>query len=454
MFCARAIQASDGVVLILDGSTSSLRSPVEAPVLELEVMLAAACAKPVFVLDGSGGADPLRRLLGAEFFGGAAAAGSGVLPLRGASPAEKIMHLKEILAQTCAGHGAGAAVLAAHVGWEKLFLARPDRLVNTVDDGGNFPFAQSGIDVLGMTSDIDRLLERAEEAFKTDKMAGLVLAWDAIRILSNRPWGATQLESSMALLWLRALSIWGAAMAWLGLFGHSSSAALMTNLACLHIASRFDISATKEGSLIGRHKFLGGLASTYFSLSKLVKSTSIQEAIRAKGIGYANDALVHATGPRERAGVLAVRGPLLLSTRTKSGVIRGFWDLHASIRLNKKAGHGNLRDHGLAASRIQLGAAYKELAKYARNNQIALSKGRAQLEDAYEVLGDAHERCEDVDNGQLLMCMKHLIETRRLQGRESEAIDLWQKAELVAKTAGITDQLRQLADIARTAGWK
>ncbi len=63
--------------------------------------------------------------------------------------------------------------------------------------------------------------------------------------------------------------------------------------------------------------------------------------------------------------------------------------MHASIRLNKKAGHGNLRDHGLAASRIQLGAAYKELAKYARNNQIALSKGRAQLEDAYDDLEEA-----------------------------------------------------------------
>src|SRR5258706_13849969 len=68
MFCARAIQASDAVVLVLDGGKSNPRSRSDAPVLELEVMLAAVCAKPVFVVDGSEGDDPLYQLLGTEFF--------------------------------------------------------------------------------------------------------------------------------------------------------------------------------------------------------------------------------------------------------------------------------------------------------------------------------------------------------------------------------------------------
>lgn len=90
MFCARAIQASDGVVLILDGSASSARSGSDAPVLELEVMLAAACSKPVLVLDGSGGDDPLHQLLGTEFFSSPTGTRTNVLSLRGINPAGKL----------------------------------------------------------------------------------------------------------------------------------------------------------------------------------------------------------------------------------------------------------------------------------------------------------------------------------------------------------------------------
>ncbi|MBP8286958.1 MAG: hypothetical protein KAX57_08985 [Rhodoferax sp.] len=454
MFCARAIQSSDGVVLILDGSQSMSRAEFEAPVLELEVMLTATCAKPVFVVDGSDGTDPLFRLLGTEFFGGSSAVGAKILAIPGIDPVEKIARLKDVLAQTCEGSGGGAAALAEHVGWENLFLARPDRMDAFDEDGGNFPFAKRGLDVPDMmSSDIALLLNKAEESYKTDKMAALVLAWDAIRALSKRPWGTTQLDSTMALLWLRAWSTWGGAMAWLGLFGHSSGAAVTTNLACLKIASRFDVPETGDGGQFATHKFQGGLASTYFSLSKLVKSMPIQAAIRAKGIGYATDALRHATGARAQAGLLAVRGPLYLSTRSPLGVARGFWDLHASVQLHQKASGGAVDDHGLAASRIQLGAAFKELAKRTFRDPISLRIARVQLETAYDVLAAAHTARKEVDIGQLLMCMKHLVETLWLLRRESEAIDLWQKSLTLATTTGISDQLRQLHDIARVTGW-
>ena len=457
MFCARAIQSSDGVVLVLDGSQSMSRIEFEfeAPVLELEVMLAAACAKPVFVVDGSDGTDPLFRLLGTEFFAGASSGGAKILTLAGTGSDEKVACLKEVLAETCEGNGSGAAALAEHVGWEKLFLARPDRMDVFEEDGGNFPFAQRGLDVPDMaSSDIALLLGKAEESYETDKMAALVLAWDAIRALSKRPWGATRLDSTIALLWLRAWSTWGGAMAWLGLFGHSSGAAVTTNLACLKIASRFEVTETRDGGQFAMHTFQGGLASTYFSLSKLVKSTPVQAAIRAKGIGYATSGLRHATGARAQAGLLAVRGPLYLSTRSPMGVARGFWDLHASVRLHKKASGGAADDHGLATSRIQLGAAFKELAKHTHRDPVSLRIGRAQLEAAYDVLAAAHAAGKKSDIGQLLMCMKHLIETLWLLRREPDAIDLWEKAVELATTAGITDQLRQLNDIARTAGWE
>lgn len=455
LFCARAIQSSDAVVLVLDGSGSIARSPSDAPVLELEVMLAAACAKPVFVLDGSDGEDPLFRLLGTEFFSADVGMGAKVFSLRGANHTDKIAHLKEVLAETCEGKGPGASVLSEHVGWEKLFLARPDRLNKIEEDGGNFPFAQRGLSVLDMmSSDIAQLLDKAEKSFENDKMVALVFGWDAIRALSKKPWGEAQLDRTIAQLWLRALSMWGGAMAWLGLFGHSSGAAIMTNLACRRIASRIDIPETRDGGQFAQHKFLGGLASTYFSLSKLVVSTDVQRAIRLKGIGYASEALLRADGPRDQAGLLAVRGPLFLSTRTLTGVARGFWDLRASVQLHKKASSGNPKDHALATSRIQLGAAFKELAKHTYRNRMSLRLGRFQLETAHEVLDDAHTMGNKVDVGQLLMCKKHLVETLWLLGRESEAIDLWRKANSAAIKAGITDQLRQLRDIAKTAGWE
>jgi hypothetical protein len=455
MFCARAIQSSDGVVLVLDGSSPELRGEFEAPVLELEVMLAAACAKPVFVVDGSDGDDPLFRLLGTEFFGGASSNRAKILPLRGTNSDEKVACLKDMLAQTCEGNGSGAVALAEHVGWEKLFLARPDRMDVFEEDGGNFPFVQRGLDVPDTDAvDIALLMDKAEESYKTDKMASLVLTWDAIRALSKRPWGSTKLDSKMALLWLRAWSTWGGAMAWLGLFGHSSGAAVTTNLACLKIASRFDLPETGDGGQFAMHTFLGGLASTYFSLSKLVRSTPIQAAIRTKGIGYATDALRRATGARAQAGLLAVRGPLYLSTRSPLGVARGFWDLQTSVQLHKKASGGAVDDHGLAASRIQLGAGFKEFAKYTLRDPISLRIGRVQLEAAYDVLAEAHAAGKEVDIGQLLMCMKHLVETLWLLRKESEAIDLWQKALVLATTGGLADQLRQLHGIARIAGWE
>ena len=364
MFCARAIQASDGVVLILDGSASSVRSVSDAPVLELEVMLAAACSKPVLVLDGSGGDDPLHQLLGTEFFSSPTGTRTNVLSLRGINSAGKIAHLKEVLAQTCEGHGPGALTLSAHVGWEKLFLARPDRLDAFEEDGGNFPFAQRGLNLPEMmSSDIANILDRADETFKADKMAALVLSWDAIRALSVWPWGTTRLDRTMTLLWLRSLSIWGSAMAWLGLFGHSSGAAMMTNLACRQIASRINVPETEDGGPFAVHRYLGGLASTYFSLSKLVLSENVQKAVRTKGIDYATEALRRANDPKAQAGLLAVRGPLFLATRSPTNVYRGFQDLRMSVRLHEKAGAGNRMDHGVATSRIQLGAAHKELAK-------------------------------------------------------------------------------------------
>ena len=148
-----------------------------------------------------------------------------------------------------------------------------------------------------------------------------------------------------------------------------------------------------------------------------------------------------------------MRGPLLLSTGSPAGVVRGFLDLTESVRLHKRDSAGNTADAGTATSRIQLGAAYKELAKRTFRNRISLRLGQFNLEAAYDVLNGAYEANEQVDQGQLLMCMKHLVETRLLLGRDSDAVDLWERAMTLAREAGIADQLRQLQDIGKSAGW-
>ena len=227
----------------------------------------------------------------------------------------------------------------------------------------------------------------------------------------------------------------------------------MTNLACRRIASRLDSPETKIGGRYAAHIFEGGLASTYFSISKLVASPKTQAAVCKRGILYATDALKRVGAPRARAGLLAVRGPLHLSTRTPSGVIQGFRDLNESAELHIRDSAGNPADPGTAASRIQLGAAHKELAKRTFRNPVSLRMAQSNLEAAYDVLNGAHRANDEVDHGQLLMCMKHLVETRLMLRKDSAAAELWGRAMSLARETGIADQQRQLQEIGKAAGW-
>jgi hypothetical protein len=376
--------------------------------------------------------------------------------LQGSSTAAQISHLCDLLSQICAGSGEGARVLCASAGWEQLLFSRIDRNDAFTEDGGNFPFAQRGLEIQDLTSaEIESLLARAESAFKLDKMQSLVLAWDAVRALSKTPWASANLGRDRAELWLRALATWGGAMSWLGLFGHSSGAAVMCTLASRRIAANLDCAATKSGGPFAQHSLLGGLASTYFSLSKLVSTPAAQKVTRLRGIGYATAALNQAAGPRIRAGLLAVRGPLWLSARSPTGLLRGFRDLHESVRLHRSASHNAEADLGTAASRIQLGAAYKELAKETFRDPVSLRLAHWNLQSAYEALDSVPDNAnaERSDPGQRLMCMKHLVETLVLMRKESKAHELWQQSMQCARLSGVADQLRQLQAIGTAAGW-
>lgn len=451
--CARAIQACDGVIVLLDGTPSLLQGSLDAAVLELEIMIAAACAKPVLVIDASEGTDPILNILGTEFFHRGRVGDLTIKSITGNSHDEKIAQIKKLLEEICAGDYLSCESFDQRIGWEKLFLSRPDRLQSVSDDGGNFPFSQSGMqgllseDLNMMSSDISAKLDRADQLYQTDKMAAIVHAWDAIRVLSIKPWGNVHHDKDIALLWLRALKIWGGSMSWLGVFGHSSGAAIMATLAGARISSRLETKEIENADSFAMHGYYGGLASTYYSLSKLAITSSTKTQMLRNGTQYATDALKSTDDSKARAGILAVRGPLRLLAGTR-GVIGGFMDLHESVRLHRRADNGNYPNYGLACAQIQLGAAYKELAKRTLNNSLA-------LKNAYRNLQHAHESLEEsnAEIGQLLMCKKHLVETFSLLGQDDEAHILWKASVKLAHDKGVVDQHRQLLELAKTANW-
>jgi hypothetical protein len=110
---------------------------------------------------------------------------------------------------------------------------------------------------------------------------------------------------------------------------------------------------------------------------------------------------------------------------------------------------------GTAASRIQLGAAYKELAKETFRDPVSLRLAHWNLQSAYEALDSVPDNAnaERSDPGQRLMCMKHLVETLVLMRKESKAHELWQQSMQCARLSGVADQLRQLQAIGTAAGW-
>jgi hypothetical protein len=419
----------------------------------MEVMLAAVEVKPVWVLDASGGTDPIFRILRSEFFH----CGEG-----------RVSRLKQTNSDTSAGLSAQvvdevrrlceparsqhATTLSAGLGWENLYLARSDELNMTAEGGNHFPFGSAGLDVLDVDlHEITRQIDSAESFYKTDQMASLVHSWDAIRALSRRPWANRNLDSATALQWLRAWKFWGGTMSWLGLFGHSSAAAVMVSRSALALANRFDLPETRPGGPFAADKHFGGLGSSHFSLSKAAPSPQVRADARKKGIQYCTRGLESTSDPRSQAGLLAVRGILRLSGGIRGAL--GLLDLHLSESKHLAAAKGNGADAGLATARVQVGAAYKEIAKRLPAKKSALRVAEERLRNALDVLEGGMNSDPLSNGGQVLMCMKHLIETYSLQERDVQARDLWAQANALARQWSMADQHRQLIEFAKARGW-
>ena len=239
--CARSLRECDGVIVILDGGTSSARTPFESTTLEMEVMLAAVNGKPIWVVDVSDGKDPLYGLMKSEFLDGSCQS-PGIQSERISAHQDRRRRVIEHVQAICQGDAAHGTTLDAGLGWQNLYLARRDNSVFSIDDGRYFPFGHSGMNVTDFDpTEIRKQLDLAEAAYKTDQIVSIVHSWDAIRGLSQRPWRGSTVDKVTALLWLRAWHFWGGSMGWLGLFGHCNAAALMVNRSACDLASRYEI---------------------------------------------------------------------------------------------------------------------------------------------------------------------------------------------------------------------
>lgn len=449
--CARAILDSDGVVVLLDGGESSARNPYESTVLELELMLAAVQSKSVWIIDISGGEDPMFKLFGSEFF--AESHGESPRLIRIATDQQGGMEQRivDIVGGICNRSRTDGGKLPEGYGWEKLFESRGETSL-AIDYSRYFPFGQRSLGVQDVDLDhVGEMLDQAEIAYKTDQVLSLVHSWDAIRSLSIRPWAAKDLDKKMALKWMRAWKYWGGSMSWLGLFGHSSAAATLVSRSALMVARRFNSGDMSAGAPYGPDRHLGGLASSYFSLSKLAPSATVRNRARSLGIGYCTEGLGITSDLRSQAGLLAVRGVMRLSAGPRG--ILGLSDLKASEALHLKAANGNMADAGYATAQVQSGAALKELARRMPFSGSILQSADRRLSHALEVLEFELTREPMANGGQVLMCMKHLIETWIQMRRTTAAHDLWVRALRLANEMGFADQKRQLEAIGRKQMW-
>jgi hypothetical protein len=449
--CARAILDSDGVVVLLDGGESSALSRDVSTVLELELMLAAVHSKPAWIIDISDGKDPIFKLFGSEFFTEAKGESPRLIRLAPDKSAGLEQRVIDTVGEICGRTPADGAKLPEGLGWEMLFKSRGEAALD-LDSSHYFPFGQRSLGVPDVKlSDIGEMLDKAEAAYKTDQILSLVHSWDAIRSLSCRPWAGSALDEKTALEWMRAWKYWGGSMSWLGLFGHSSAAATLVSRSALIVSRRFDSGKMQAGGPYGADRHLGALASNHFSLSKIAPSFEERNRARSLGIGYCTEGLGITSDLRSQAGLLAVRGVMRLSAGPKG--ILGLSDLKASETLHLKAANGNMADAGYATAQVQSGAALKELERRMPFSGSILQSADRRLSHALEVLEFELTREPHANRGQVLMCMKHLIETWVLMRRTTEAYDLWIRALHLAADMGFADQKRQLEAIGRKQMW-
>lgn len=179
----------------------------------------------------------------------------------------------------------------------------------------------------------------------------LTRMWIALRELSAAPYDDDTCAEYLPL-WDKALDAWTSAAAWYGLHGHIYAGRLAAVNSILRIRERIDWSKGPLDPLCHIHGTLGGRASEYYSIAKLLRSAREKEHYLHLALEDLTSVLKVVSG--DVSGYLAIRGHVYSELGRLQDALRDFekvWQLRKAKGDDGGIGEA-LADLGLIKMRL------------------------------------------------------------------------------------------------------
>lgn len=199
----------------------------------------------------------------------------------------------------------------------------------------------------------------------------LTRAWIALRELCAAPYDDRSFSEYLPY-WDRALGAWTSAAAWYGLHGHLYAGRLAGVNSSLRLRERMDWSSAGKKPEEYIHSTLGGRASEYYSISKLVTSPQQRQEYLGLALSDLGKALAAVSG--DISGYLAIKGNIHADMGQLSDAREAFEDMH---RLRVARGDSG----GIGEALADLGLVHLRLGNTKEARRL-LSEGTQRLEDA------------------------------------------------------------------------
>jgi tetratricopeptide (TPR) repeat protein len=199
----------------------------------------------------------------------------------------------------------------------------------------------------------------------------LTRMWVALRELSAAPYIDNSFSEYLPY-WDRALGAWASAAAWYDLHGHIYAGRLAAVNSMLRIREKMDWSAERSGPEHHIQGTLGGRASEYYSIAKLMPSKQEKERYLRLALFDVEKALKNISG--DTSGYLAIQGHIYLQLGRAPDALKTFQEVH---RLRKARGDNG----GIGEALADLGLIHLKLGNL-RQARSLLTEGTRLLEEA------------------------------------------------------------------------
>ncbi len=199
----------------------------------------------------------------------------------------------------------------------------------------------------------------------------LTRAWVALRELCAAPYDDTAFAEYLPY-WDRALSAWTSAAAWYGLHGHLHAGRLAGVNSLLRVRERMGAAPAGQSPDEFIQGTLGGRASEYYSMAKLVSSRGQREEYLARALANLTKAIKAVSG--DVSGYLAIRGHIEADQGRLAQAQATFEEMH---RLRVARGDTG----GIGEALADLGLVHLKLG-HTRAALLLFSEGTERLEEA------------------------------------------------------------------------